>query len=615
MNFREAVGVSDLSLVGEARATDHERVVVCSFHTLDRYYAAHAERLRFQVDRLGFPAKIEGIHALSGEEWPDICRKKIGFLARVSEEFRHAKIIWVDVDSELLSLPRYITTFSADIIGFQRGFKSPLQIGYRETSRFWCPGFFGINSTEGGRRFISRAHELERTSQVRATDDYFLEEAWRELCKDLSYQFIPSSAVVECGGASENGFIRLGDSGNVATFVSQVEQHGQPGRPNVGRQPGRPNVGRKAGKKKLPVLLSKLAKCMPERARPTLKTYWRASGLRDVLLGVGSQPGMTFTDSVVSLSAKGEEERVGELLRGAGGIAALSKKQSKLFARAQSILEYTRKSSKGRPLRVAWWVEPTPGNFGDWTSPFLMREISGDSLEYVDPKESCSLPHIFSVGSIGRFIQPNSFVIGTGVSRLETNLCPHAVYWSVRGPETARLVKECGGKAPERFGDPALALSRICPQDRKVTGRIGLIRHYVHKELPIIVPEGVKELEVLVSSRKGIESFLRELNSFDFVLSSAMHGLIACHSYGIPCGLITFDDPSHKVSGDGTKYRDYFLGAGLKSYSPIVVGYDLRRRDLSNLVQAEQLDSGVVSSVFEHLVEGIDYFKSNYGAA
>ena len=94
------------------------------------------------------------------------------------------------------------------------------------------------------------------------------------------------------------------------------------------------------------------------------------------------------------------------------------------------------------------------------------------------------------------------------------------------------------------------------------------------------LPDHVDELSVLMSRPSDIEAFLRALARYDAVMTSAMHVMTACQSYGIPCGLITFEGFEDRVHGSGIKYEDYALGAEVDVVNPQVVGLDLRQRDL-----------------------------------
>ena len=132
-------------------------VVICSFYTGDDYYRTSADALRSDLDRLGLRSVIEEIEKPDGTDWADICRKKIPFVARVCESHPNDRVFWIDVDCRLLDIPDYVRNSTADLLGFQRGFGSPLTIGYGRRTRFWEPTFLGINATPGGRAFIAEA--------------------------------------------------------------------------------------------------------------------------------------------------------------------------------------------------------------------------------------------------------------------------------------------------------------------------------------------------------------------------------------------------------------------------------------------------------------------------
>ena len=179
--------------------SSNSNVVICSFYTADDYYRAHGERLAKNLDELGVEYVLREIEKQEGEDWADICRKKVGFLADVCREHPDKKVFWMDVDCILLEIPDYIFNSTADIIGFQRGYSSPISIGYDRRARFWEPSFWGVNTTPLARKMIAEAYELEKTSEIKATDDYFMEEAWRANCDNMTFQIIPSNAVVGMG--------------------------------------------------------------------------------------------------------------------------------------------------------------------------------------------------------------------------------------------------------------------------------------------------------------------------------------------------------------------------------------------------------------------------------
>ena len=599
---------------------DLSNIVVCSFYTADAYYRRHAEALRTNLSRLGVQHELAEIEKGQGEEWPDICRKKIPFLSGVCERNPDKKVFWIDVDCQLLEFPSFVADFSADIIGFQRGFSSPLGIGYRNRTRFWEPCFFGINSTAGGRKFIEDARSLEATATVRATDDFFFEESWRANANRLSFQLIPSICVSSRGDEAVDGvpvFFHFGDSGHVAQFKDKVVQHqqfsdGMP-KPSVRE---RMRVGARYGAKTL-------ERWLPGTAARQLRKVSDAIGITHLLTGGGADALLSGADGSLLTGSPHRRRIVEQMMTAAqrGDADEMNLAFARLASSAfptsaemlakqvcESFLHYARHDEGEVVLPVAWWPRPFPGNFGDWLSPLVISHFGGHPVRYVSPTAKSSDPHIVAVGSIGRFIKPRSIVVGTGISSTDIALDRNAEYVSVRGPITAHLLIECDGPAVESFGDPGALLSRIMPKQRGETnGRLALVRHFTHARIPLTLPPDVDELDVLVSHPNSIRSFIDRLNQYDGVITSAMHVMIMCHSYGIPCGLVAFEGFEATVHGTGVKYRDYSLGVGLQNvHEPSSISVDLRREGLRDRLVLEKISEDKLNEIESAVRRGID---------
>ena len=253
-------------------------------------------------------------------------------------------------------------------------------------------------------------------------------------------------------------------------------------------------------------------------------------------------------------------------------------------------------------------MRPFPGNFGDWLSPLIISHYGDCKISFQTPTApSKNTPkHLVAVGSIARFIKDSSVVVGTGISSHEYSINTKAKYFSVRGPITAEFLKTCGGPSIESFGDPAAIISRIIPLERGQTnGRIALVRHASHDRVPLVLPENFDELSVLVSHPDDVRRFLSQLIKYDEVITSALHVLIACQSYGIPCSLITFEGLENSVSGTGLKYADYSLGVGLKEIVPMVVERDLRRIPLDDIRQTQKITDSKKDEIEQQLSDAI----------
>jgi hypothetical protein len=216
-----------------------------------------------------------------------------------------------------------------------------------------------------------------------------------------------------------------------------------------------------------------------------------------------------------------------------------------------------------------------------------------------------------SLGSIGRFIKNNSVVIGTGISQEEIKLSPKAKYISVRGPITAKVLKASGGPEVTAFGDPGIAISKVIKVKRgKTNGRIAFVRHFSHAPFPMQLPKNFDELSVLMSRPEDITKFVKKLNQYDAVVTSAMHVMITCQSYGIPCALVTFEGHEENVHGTGIKYEDYALGAGVEVMNPSVVPVDLRKFKYQKLIRDIKVSEAKKQEVLEHIRLGLKEFEA-----
>ena len=577
-------------------------VVVCSFYTPDEYYGGHAKELKEQLDALGVGYELLEVQKRDGEDWADVTRRKIGFIKDICDKHPDKMVFWIDVDCRITHLPDYISNSTADLIVFQRSFGNPLQIGYQNRTRFWEPSFWGVNATEQGRKLVADAYELEQRATIKATDDYFLEEAWRANARKLTFQMIPSTAIVRDRKLQEPGsrdaFFVFGSSGNVADFKDKVVQHGQ---------------GKKVGtRKQLLKQVKKLERALPDGIKKPLRRIADASGLTGILT-VGKPKNI-------------DPERlrmVGEMLGGGiKGDAALYEKaktefeakyiasygEESMIEAAQSFMFYAGRNSD-KTLRLAWWSKPFPGNFGDWLSPLIVSQYTDCRIVLQSPVKPASKKHLISLGSIGRFIKSNSVVLGTGISSMDIELNKKADYISVRGPLTAELLKQSGGPTVTSFGDPGVLLSDVYKLSRGATnGRVAFVRHFSHSSIPMQLPENFDEISVMRSRPQDIESFVKALLEYDQVVTSAMHVMITCQSYGIPCALVSFEGAEENVHGTGIKYEDYALGAGVEVMNPTVVPVDLRSFDYQPLVKTIQVSDAKKAEVREATREALSRF-------
>ena len=573
-------------------------IVVCSFYTDDEYYRNEAKALKADLDKLGVDYVLEEIAKKPGQDWADMCRQKVPFLQSVCEQFPDKKVFWIDVDCRLLSLPDFVRESSADIIGFQRGFGSSLTIGYHNRTRFWEPCFWGVGTSENARKMIADAAALEAQSELKATDDYFFEDGWRQNADSLTFQVIPSVAVVGKGDPSlkVESFFVFGSSGNVSEFKGKVEQHKSASKQTV--------------RKRITIFGKKILKGFPKPVARRLVNIADRVGVTAILTGRGSV-GKTLsrraiTHKILRAGFDGNRTELAKLSVELNTSGVTTNEERATIVAANTFAHYSARESEGH-VTLTWWARPFPGNFGDWLSPLIIGNYTSDRILYHSPTVPIVEHHLISTGSIGRFITPSSIVVGTGISADDVELHPKAEYISVRGPITAKLVKECGGPDVESFGDPGAVMSRIIPlaRPKKTNGKTAFVRHFTHSGLMMRLPDNFEELSVLMSAPSTIAEFLGKLIAFDRVVTSAMHVFIVCQSYGIPCSLVTFEGSEDAVHGTGLKYGDYALGVGLETISPVSVPVDLRKFSFASIERDDTVSEAKKDEIIDAIKRGL----------
>ena len=362
----------------------HREAVVCSFHTPDEYYAGHARELAQQLESLGVRYELLEVQKTEGEDWADVTRRKIGFIHGVCQKHPDSMVVWIDVDCRITHLPDYVRDTTADFIGFQRSFRSPMQIGYANRTRFWEPSFWGVNATPLGRKLIDDAYALEQRSDLKATDDYFLEEAWRANAHNLTFQMISSTAIVredkETGAEGRPPFFVFGSSGNVAEFKGKVVQHGS-----------KKKVG---ARKKMLAQAKKIEASLPDDARQRLRRISDTVGITGALTAdtvrVVDPVRMTCVGDMLSAGMTGDPIAFAAARKKFDNAYIVGPAEDASFEVSEAFLEYSARDSP-ISLRLAWWVKPFPGNFGDWLSPLAVASATSANILFqnvTDPPRS-----------------------------------------------------------------------------------------------------------------------------------------------------------------------------------------------------------------------------------
>ncbi len=120
------------------------------------------------------------------------------------------------------------------------------------------------------------------------------------------------------------------------------------------------------------------------------------------------------------------------------------------------------------------------------------------------------------------------------------------------------------------LGDPGLLTRRMFPSvNTPKRYDVGIVCHMHDKG-----SSSLKNIRLANSSityidiQESTATFVNKLSECNFILSSAMHGLIAADSLGIPNKHIILSD---NVEGNGFKFRDYYSVFPNYQYSPVDV--------------------------------------------
>lgn len=146
-------------------------------------------------------------------------------------------------------------------------------------------------------------------------------------------------------------------------------------------------------------------------------------------------------------------------------------------------------------------------------------------------------------------------------------------FYSVRGPLTRQTLLKNGVECPERYGDPALLISRYYHPSIVKKYELGLILHYVDEDNSLIKEFCKAHPEVLLIKMRGYSHWHdipNQICSCKRIASTSLHGLIVSDSYQIPNLWIKLSD---KIKGGNFKYYDYLLSVNRYDDKP----YDIRQ--------------------------------------
>ncbi|UGS20570.1 polysaccharide pyruvyl transferase family protein [Flavobacterium cyclinae] len=209
-------------------------------------------------------------------------------------------------------------------------------------------------------------------------------------------------------------------------------------------------------------------------------------------------------------------------------------------------------------------------NFGDIITPYLVKKMTNIAPILFRPSYELSIfcKYFIMTGSIIVDARKNSIVWGSGLIKTSQKI-RGGRFLAVRGPRTAKRLKELGFSEPSVYGDPALLLPLLYrPKSTLKTYKIGIIPHYVdYEEIKKMVDSFLyNDIKVINLLNNNVEDVVNEIVNCERIISTSLHGVIVANAYDIPTMWWKFSD---KLIGDDVKFYDYFESLEMFNVKPI----------------------------------------------
>ena len=260
-------------------------------------------------------------------------------------------------------------------------------------------------------------------------------------------------------------------------------------------------------------------------------------------------------------------------------------------------------------------------NFGDLLNIDLIEGLSGQKIKqkWVGKAEVVAIgsllqmlviPKMTLKKKLSLLLRKPLIVYGTGFieDTPDKNVVRKLDIRAVRGK--ASLAKLCELKHVKIsknvvIGDPGL-LASLLIDSSKIEKKydLGIIPHYVDAENPLLKKIKVKN-SIVLDIKQPPYILLSQMAQCKCIISSAMHGLIAADSLGIPNVRMILSD---KITGGDYKYNDYYSAFGIKNHNR----FDLRKesfteKDLSELPGKYQIKPDLVRRKKTELLKAFPY--------
>jgi pyruvyltransferase len=190
-------------------------------------------------------------------------------------------------------------------------------------------------------------------------------------------------------------------------------------------------------------------------------------------------------------------------------------------------------------------------NFGDLFSSDLLRYLGYRLLHVKDYKKSS----MSLTGSILQMYKQDfsEYIMGSGF--IDERFERHNNQWKVKTIRGRLSKAQCGFDAECLYGDLGILTSVIFPKKDTKKYKLGILPHCVDYGFAKQLNFG--GLVKIISARQAASEVAKEIQEYEHIASSSLHGLIFADAFSIPNIHLRFGD---KLIGGNHKFQDYYLG-------------------------------------------------------
>ena len=247
--------------------------------------------------------------------------------------------------------------------------------------------------------------------------------------------------------------------------------------------------------------------------------------------------------------------------------------------------------------------ESNTGNLGDIFGYILAEKITQKSLNRkgIDDKKNIDGQTLLLVGSILNHIKPHQNALTYGPGFITSNDNPKNLKGNriagVRGKLSKKMIEEAFPNQKVRVcSDPGLLMKSMCAPDFEVAKEInlGAIVHSVDRAQYSM--SSFNHIPI-VEHYKGLDLFLKSISSYTHLITTSLHGMIFCHSLGIPVLPVAI---SNKITGGSFKFNDYLSSVKLPHRKNLRMLHQIPRQNnkiIELIAESPQPSSDLIADI------------------